>query len=109
MAAFKRRWDGYGSGQAAEEMREEDVNNVIADFLNDGAPHQAFTADARAVAIVHGTSVSRDMFDELQGAAREAMQRGVFPRFAASTAGAQLERERPDLVRRASEVGSETL
>ncbi|KAL3906376.1 MAG: hypothetical protein SGPRY_010571 [Prymnesium sp.] len=88
--AFHGRWEGYGSGERADALRENDAEEVIAEYLNEGSSHQVFAGDARVDKIVKSSSTTRNMFDELQRVAYHKLQVEVLPKFIASPEGLQL-------------------
>ena len=90
MHAFHGRWEGYGSGEKAEALRESYAENVIAHYLNEGASHQVCKGDARVKAIVEGSYTGKDMFDALQESVYATLALDVFPRFAESAEGQEL-------------------
>eukprot|EP00966_Prymnesium_polylepis_P153049 3535622-Prymnesium_polylepis.1 len=38
--AFHGRWEGYGAGEKADALRENDAEGVISEYLNEGSTHQ---------------------------------------------------------------------
>ena len=87
---FRDRWGGYGAGERADVARERDADDVISQYLNDGAPHQVCSGDARVTKLVDGDYVGSDMFDGLQQTIFDEMRLDALPRFARSAAGARL-------------------
>ncbi|KAL1528650.1 hypothetical protein AB1Y20_009988 [Prymnesium parvum] len=88
--AFHGRWEGYGSGEKADALRENDADEVIAAYLNDGSSHQVCAGDARVKALIDGTYTRKDMFDELQADVYAKLNNEVFPRFLNSSEGGHL-------------------
>jgi len=94
--AFHGRWEGYGAGEKADALRENDAEGVISEYLNEGSTHQVCMGDPRVKQLVEGSYTGVDMFDGLQAVVFAALQLDAFPRFSESAEGAELAR-RPAL------------